>query len=503
MCAAPTGIRPMRVLLIHPSAPSAMHLRLEPLDLERIAQAARAAGHEVRIVDLQTFSLQELQGEIDDFRPQAIGFTLNRLADVAEIVDLAKEIKVRLPLSFVFVGGRGASFIAEELLEHSNTAIDCVQRGEREVATPVLLAAIAEGGITEVPGAVTLRGRGPEPVPPENLDPYPPARDLLRRRGKYFAGELAPCAAIEFARGARRASPEGIGAELASLQEPNVFILDADAFTDAEHGIAIAKEIEKRGIRKLYALETRAATLLKNRELFANWKTLGLKHLFLKPEAIEAEALKANRRPVSSGIAEALEAARKLGMNVTVELTADPDWDETCFAVVREWALGVPETMHLTVATPEPGAENWAALSHKLTTRDYRLFDCRHAVLPTRLPLDKFYGELAKTQRAIAGKRHDALGMLKAAGHMARRALQGQANFIRARWKIDAVHNAVQKLADHQKPVAYQMRLPVAAASPDAASPDAASPDKGQAELNMHSNPWMARTEEAAEGNAA
>jgi radical SAM superfamily enzyme YgiQ (UPF0313 family) len=165
MRAAPTGVRPMRVLLIHPSPLmySEIYLRLEPLGLERVAQAVRMAGHDVRIVDLQTFSHRELHDEIDSFRPQAMGFSLNYLANVPEVIDLAKEIKAKLPLSFVFVGGHSGSFIAEELLEHSNTAIDCVLRGEGEIATPLLLAAIAEGGVTDVPGAVTLRGSGPAP----------------------------------------------------------------------------------------------------------------------------------------------------------------------------------------------------------------------------------------------------------------------------------------------------------------------------------------------------
>ena len=45
----------MRLLLVHPSPLmySEIFLRLEPLGLERVAGAAREAGHEVRVVDLQ------------------------------------------------------------------------------------------------------------------------------------------------------------------------------------------------------------------------------------------------------------------------------------------------------------------------------------------------------------------------------------------------------------------------------------------------------------------
>ena len=47
----------MRVLLVHPSPLmySELYLRLEPLGLERVAAAIEAAGHEVRLLDLQIF----------------------------------------------------------------------------------------------------------------------------------------------------------------------------------------------------------------------------------------------------------------------------------------------------------------------------------------------------------------------------------------------------------------------------------------------------------------
>ena len=35
------------------------------------------------------------------------------------------------------------------------------------------------------------------------------------------------------------------------------------------------------------------------------------------------------------------------------------------------------------------------------TTRDYRLFDIQHAVLPTKLPLSRFYQELVATQQVL------------------------------------------------------------------------------------------------------
>ena len=63
------------------------------------------------------------------------------------------------------------------------------------------------------------------------------------------------------------------------------------AFIQAEHGFAIADEIERRGIRKQYYLETRGDVLLRNHEVFAYWRRLGLRYMFLGVEAIDEEGL--------------------------------------------------------------------------------------------------------------------------------------------------------------------------------------------------------------------
>ena len=90
---------PVRVLFVHPSGLmySEIFLRLEPLGVERVAGAARLAGHEVRIVDLQVFSHRELEREIADFAPEAVGFGLNYLANVPEVIDLSRRIKQLVP----------------------------------------------------------------------------------------------------------------------------------------------------------------------------------------------------------------------------------------------------------------------------------------------------------------------------------------------------------------------------------------------------------------------
>src|SRR5882672_6802573 len=404
----------MRVLLVHPSPLmySEVYLKLEPLGLERVAQALRAAGHEVRLLDLQIFSHKDYARELDTFKPRAVGFSLNYLANVPEVLDLAVATRSRRPETFIFAGGHSASFITGELLEHAGGALDCVVRGEGEITAPLVLEAIGDPRLSTVPGVVTRTGAGPAPTLLDDLDRFPPARDLTSHRRRYFIGVLDPCASAEFTRGCpwdcsfcsawtfygrsyRKSSAEAAAEDIARIREPNVFLVDDVAFIQAEHGMAIGRELEKRRIKKQYYLETRCDVLIKNQEVFQYWRRLGLYYMFLGIEALDAEGLRQLRkRSTPNTNFEALEVARKLGLTAAINIIADPDWDEERFRVIREWAMAVPEIVHLTVSTPYPGTETWLTESRKLATHDYRLFDVQHAVLPTKLPLKRFYEEL-------------------------------------------------------------------------------------------------------------
>ena len=472
----------MKVLCVHPSGLmyTEIFLRLEPLGVELVAAALRRAGHQVRLLDLQASTHKDYFRTLQEFHPDAVLFGMNYLANLPEVVDLCKATKQRLPRALVCVGGHSASFTAPELLEHAAGSIDCVIRGEGEEAAPTVVAAWRDdpNQLHRLAGVVTLAGEGPPPRAIHSLDDLRPARDLLATRTKYFIGVLDPAASIEFSRGCpwdcsfcsawtfygrsyRLIAPEICAEDLASIREPGVFLVDDVAFIRPEHGHAIADAIERRGIRKRYYLETRGDVLLRHPEVFARWRRLGLEYMFLGLEAIDEEGLKAFRKRIPLGKNfEALECARKLGITVAVNIIADPDWDEARFKVVREWALSVPEIVNVSVNTPYPGTETFAENARSLATRDYRLFDIQHAVLPTRLPLERFYRELVTTQRVL-NRKHLGLAALKAtAGISARLLLRGQTNFLKMLWRFNSVYNPERQMADHARPVRYEMRLP-------------------------------------------
>ena len=86
-----------------------------------------------------------------------------------------------------------------------------------------------------------------------------------------------------------------------------------------------------------------------------------------------------------------------------------------------------------------------------------------HAVLPTKLPLDRFYQELVKTQQVI-NKKHLGFAALRDTFFIVVKLLaQGQTNFLRMLWKFNQVYNPGRQFADHKRAVRYEMLLPQSA----------------------------------------
>ncbi len=375
------------------------------------------------------------------------------------------------------------------MIAHGDGAIDCIVRGEGEAAVPMLLRAIEAGGdLAAVPGAVTATGQGPAPGFVDSLDDLLPARDLLRHRRKYFLGVLDPCASIEFSRGCpwdcsfcsawtfygrsyRLVSPERAVEDLRSIREPGVFIVDDVAFIQERQGMELGEAIARAGIKKRYYLETRGDVLLRNKEVFRLWQRLGVSYMFLGLEALDEEGLAKYRKRVPLGRNfEALEFARSLGIRIAINLIADPDWDHERFRIVREWCVEQPEIVNISVNTPYPGTESWLSEERRLATRDYRLFDIQHAVLPTKLPLAEFYRELIDTQRAIYAKHLGWRGLSQAGWLALRLAMRGQTNFFRSMMRLNSVYRPELLLADHARPVQYQIPLPPEQGEPKAAT---------------------------------
>jgi magnesium-protoporphyrin IX monomethyl ester (oxidative) cyclase len=184
--------------------------------------------------------------------------------------------------------------------------------------------------------------------------------------------------------------------------------------------------------------------------------------MFLGFESLNAQQLQLFRKRITPNQNfQALDVARKLGIDVAINLITDPNWEEKQFREARDWATDVPEIVHLTVATPYPGTELFHAQSHDWITTDYRLFDIQHAVTRTRMPLSEFYRSLVETQSLIHRKFMGWRTAVSVAQILAGHLLHGQTNFLRMLFKFEKFYNADRFFQDHSQPVRYSLRLPV------------------------------------------
>jgi hypothetical protein len=116
------------------------------------------------------------------WRPTSSCFSVNYLANVPEVIDLARA-RALLPETFIKVGGHSVSFILVEMATCRGR--ECVLTGEGETRSPVCsMLSLTVRRTENVPGCVTL-DRGLPPAFVQSLDDLSPAR-LVQHRQKYF-----------------------------------------------------------------------------------------------------------------------------------------------------------------------------------------------------------------------------------------------------------------------------------------------------------------------------
>ena len=379
----------MRVLLVHPSALmySEIFLRLEPLGLERVAAALVADGHEVRLIDLQVYRHGDLRSA--GRRVRAAGGRVQpelpgQRARGGGPGQVGQDACCRAAWSSP-AGTASRSWPGRSSSTRKARSTWCSRARARPVPRRCWRRP-PDRALATVPGAVTLDGAGPPPVMAHSLDEHLPARHLGGRRRKYFIGVMDPAASIEFTRGCpwdcsfcsawtfygrsyRRLSPQAAAEDMARIAEPGVFIVDDVAFIKADEGEEIARQLERRRIRKQYYLETRCDVLIRNTEVFRRWRRLGLTYMFLGLEALDEEGLTAFRKRTTPAINnKALEIARSLGLSVAINIIADPDWDQAQVRLRPRLGDARPRDRQHHRADPLPRHRN---LAHRIPPPDH------------------------------------------------------------------------------------------------------------------------------------
>jgi len=420
----------MRIMLIQPPAGGYLGyeklVKTEPLGLEVLAGVA--SGHEVKLLDMRLDP--KLEAALDRFAPDLCAISCSFTMSVPAALDCARVIRRRRPQAFVVVGGVHASISPQDFF---SSAVDVVVKGEGENTFADLVEALEQGrGLSAVNGLYvnTKDGQiftGPRPLITD-LDRLPlPRRDLGGRTGDYYFNLWRPFALVETARGCphrcvfcsvwrfyqgkvRYKSPGRVVEELSQVEAPFVLFTDDNFLDDVSRARMIAALVREKGIQKKYAMQVRADDIAKHPEVVDKWYEAGLRHVLIGFEASTDAGLANLRKGTNTDTAE--EAMRVLrrypDIGVTGSFIVDPSFAKEDFAHLREYVerLGI-SSPQFTVLTPLPGTVLYHMMKDKLITRDYRLFDFLHTVLPTRLGCVEFYKEFAHLYRAAYSKKQD------------------------------------------------------------------------------------------------
>jgi radical SAM superfamily enzyme YgiQ (UPF0313 family) len=402
-------------------------LHLEPLELEIVAGGI-SSDREVRILDLslerrpERAFLRELRG----FAPDVLGFTAYSNQEKA-VLSLAESAKRLFPGIAVIIGGVHAT-IATERFERSNV-IDAVLRGEGGTVIESVLEYLEEHGIFPDDDRVLRtdatdfaeRAKAPPPPFPEPDDVPRPRRGLVDANAYFcvWAGEpgermatiFPPVATTRTSVGCpnkcsfcvtrlltrgkyKRRSPADVADEIAALEQDHVYFVDDEMFIDAKRAAAIAELLISRGVSKRYVSWARSDTIVENRDVFALWKEAGLSTVYVGLEAMDDETLEGYSKGCSADVnRRAIDILSELGICLHAAFMVDPMFEEEDFIHLREAveSVGTAEVT-FTVFSPPPGTSIWEERKSEFIVDEPHLFyDCMHTILPTRLPLNRFY----------------------------------------------------------------------------------------------------------------
>lgn len=466
----------MRVLLIRPDPGNERFglgpfFRVEPLGLEYVAAAVRAAGHEPFIADLRYG--RGLSYWVRRTQPALVGLSVMHALEYDAARAVAREVKRLAPSVFVVAGGHAAAAFAPPL---EDDPLDAIALDDGEVIAPHLVRSLeARRPVTEVPG---LRLRTPDGwvstgpvVDRPSLDVVPqPARDLLEdRRRRYHCLLFRPVWAVETARGCpfrcsfcsvwqlydrsfRERAVDHVVEDLAAAG-PHVFIVDDLFWNHPERSRELARALKRRGVRKRWMLvQSRCDLVARHADLLETWRPLADEiDIFFGLEAASDAGLSGLvKDATTSDTVEAARLARGLGYQVTGNFVVDPDWGEEQFREL--WEFVDRHGFHragYTLLTPLPGTALYEEerARGRLNGQPWAHYDMHHALWEPRLGSRRFFELYAETwRRSILN-----LGGRKRWSDWVRQVRPSQVPYLtRVLWRTQRMMSPEAYLAEHR-----------------------------------------------------
>jgi len=393
---------------------------MEPLNLEYIG-AGISKHHDVRLLDLRIETEPRLTTVLESFEPDVIGCGAYT-SEVNSAKRICQEAKRTRPEILTVVGGVHATVSPQDFFEDY---IDLVVIGEGVFPFKKICECHEKKQGFEDVDNVYFKSRSSgrmeftrrTTMPP--LDSLPlPFRGLTSSVRHRYGNFVLTTNALALARSSLGCtfncnfcavsstlnrkmyfhSVDRILEDLHAIEERMIFWTDDELLLNHKHALTVAQEIQRDGVEKEHFFFGRVDSIVSRPEIIAEWAKAGLHSVVIGFESHRESDL--NRMQKTTGIARNQECVRICHANnvkVRGNFIVMPDYDESDFKALADYTmrLGLDVSTYC-VWTPLPGTALWKEYEHELTTRDYDYFDLVHAVLPTKLPLKKFYGEYSK-----------------------------------------------------------------------------------------------------------
>jgi len=371
----------LNVVLINPARGDSY--AQPPMGLALLAAVLEETGHTVIIIDANALDLT-----LEQVAARAAGADVLGLTAMTPSIGLtlatAAHLREALPQAKIILGGAHATLLPEETLA-SAPALDVIVRGEGEVSTPALLAALENGTpLDKVPG-ITFRNDGKivhtaaetEIVDVETLPflayhllprgvyrPHPPhGREMpfaavIASRGCPY--HCSYCSKPVFGNTFRGQSPARVADELEHLVRDfgvrEVAFYD-DVFTlNRQRVVGICEEILRRGLKLHWSCESRVN--LVDAEMLQLMRRAGCYTIAYGIESAAPEVLAGlDKNATPEQAAEAVRMTRRAGIQVIgYFMIGSPGETGATIRTTLDFAKSLKlDYAQFSVTTPFPG----------------------------------------------------------------------------------------------------------------------------------------------------
>jgi radical SAM superfamily enzyme YgiQ (UPF0313 family) len=247
-----------------------------------------------------------------------------------------------------------------------------------------------------------------------NLDtlPFPDRSSTKEYRQDYFSEWMKPLATIRTSKGCPyrckfcalwkitdgqylKRDPIAILEELSQIEEEFIFFADDESLIDGPRMAQLADLIEEAGIHKRYFLYARSVTITMDPDLLKKWQEIGLERVFVGIEFCQDEDLDyINKKSTIADNDLAIKVLQDLDIDVYASFIIRPEFGSDDFTAIREYCHQSELIFaSFAVLTPLPGTDLYEEVKDQMILHDYDYYDFIHTLLPTELPLKRFYRE--------------------------------------------------------------------------------------------------------------